>query len=88
MCPCCDDPTNSTFLQTIYSQGLFTIISERGDFHRKALFCSTCIAWTKSEAFARRTQREQPKAYNPGNTTPDLAGIEQDSKYKNVSSFK
>lgn len=56
VCPCCKDP-RETFFQSIHSDGLFRIMSTRGNFKRNSLFCETCYKWVKSVASKKGKQQ-------------------------------
>lgn len=55
LCPCCLNPQNSTFLQSIHNHELFEMVQKlanllgNGPVARKNIFCYNCIAWAKAE---------------------------------------
>lgn len=67
LCPSCEDPVNSVFMQSIHSEWLFRMLSKRGDFKRNFLFCTPCIEWAKSEVLKLR---EPLRPQNPPNYSP------------------
>lgn len=64
-------------MQTIHSDFLFKMISQRGDFKRNYLFCNNCIDWARQEVMKLREQsrpnpRHSPISESGGNrSTPD-----------------
>lgn len=66
LCPSCEDPQSSVFMQSIHSDWLFKMLSKRGDFNRNVLFCTPCIEWAKSEILKlREPSRPQNPHYSP-----------------------
>ncbi|XP_055305324.1 uncharacterized protein LOC129570005 [Sitodiplosis mosellana] len=62
LCPCCENPNNSVFMQSIHSDSLFKMLLKRGQFKRNYLFCNKCIDWAKDEVRKRLPQNSQ---YSP-----------------------
>lgn len=54
LCPLCNNPQNSVFMQSIQSDSLFGMLMKRGNFKRDFLFCTPCIKSAKSEVLKVR----------------------------------
>lgn len=69
LCPCCKNPKNSDFLQSIHSEGLFKMVEKlaigrygRTKLGRRYLFCNQCINWGKSEVLRLREEERLHQA--------------------------
>lgn len=71
LCPCCKNPKNSDFLQSIHSEELFKMVQKlaiyfrHGKLGRKYLFCDQCIGWAKGEVKKIHEQSQQHGALQP-----------------------